>query len=104
MRSNYFDPERRFVDRHNANPMHDPDRFDGPSLADGGEEKAKLVLRHPLKCFVFDSGDLQGLFVPTHHTHKINDRAHPAGQRTASNQARFVDRLVRDGELRVQLA
>src|SRR5439155_10284534 len=97
MRSNDLHPERWLIGFHHSHSMHQPDRFDWPSLFHLLENQFKLALSHPLKGFILDAGNRFAPFSPSHHPKEINYRTHPLRNLALAQQRRLVDGLGRNG-------
>src|SRR5438552_6923227 len=97
MRSNDLHPERWLIGFHYSHTMHQPHRFDWPSLFHLLENQFKLVLSHSLKGFILDAGNRFAPFSPSHHPKEINYRTHPLRNLALAQQRRLVDGLGRNG-------
>src|ERR1041384_3827340 len=99
MRRDDFAPQRRLVDPHDADAMHEPHRLDGPALFYPVEEQIELMLNHFLKGLVLDGADSLTFLFAAPDAEKINRRAHVVRHCALTKQRSFVNRLTRDDQL-----
>ena len=99
MRRDHFDPERGFIDFHDADPMYESHRFNRPTLFNFLENEFKLALSHSLKRFVFDGSDTFAFFIAADHASKINRRPHAARHPALRHEDGLIDEFAGDGQL-----